>query len=469
MAYSIESTAFNYKNTYYKFPQSLKTFIGSLYGKIPLSIRFGPTFRTHRDIIEKFESGSTQYQMDFIHNKTLETIIFAEENIPYYKKVFQEYGISSKDFKALDDLKKFPTTNKEIIKKNLDSFYTDIIEKPVTYFTGGSLSMPAKFFLPQSSRSKEKAYTNHILSKCGYHHRNKTLLLKGREVSIPEKNIYWEYEPIANYLVLSNNYINSDKFPLIYKKAKTFNPKFIFGYPSAILSFIRQCKLYGLKKLDIQGVILSSETIYPNEHKTITDFFEVNILTHYGHTERIVVGYKLNNNFYNFLNSYGTPRIVDNEIIATSFDNFVMPFINYETSDHVNGNIEYYPESDIATQAQEIEGRTKDFLVTDDKRLISITMICGGLPQETINDIQYIQKEPGKVTVLVTGENINPDKVRSDMRRTVRDGIYFDVKVVNNIEKSSRGKRIICKQSLDIENIRNEISQKSLKSFSDKR
>lgn len=469
MDYSIEKIIFNYKSTYYKFPQSLKTFIGTIYGHIPLSIRFGHHFRTHRDIIEKFESSNTQYQMDFIYNKTLETIIFSEEHIPYYKKIFQEHGISSKDFKALGDLKKFPTTNKELIKSNLNSFHTDIIEKPVTYFTGGSLSIPAKFFLPQSSRSKEKAYTLYISSKTGYHHRDRTLLLKGREVSIPEKNIYWEYEPVANYFVLSNNYINSDKFPLIYEKAKTFSPKFIFGYPSAILSFIRQCKLHGFKKLDVQGIILSSETIYSNEHKIITDFFGVNILTHYGHTERIVVGYKLNNSLYSFVNSYGVPRIVNNEIIATSFDNFVMPFINYETGDHVSGNIEYYPESDIAHHIQDIEGRSKDFLVTDDKRLVSVTMLCGGLPQETINHIQYIQEEEGKVTVLVTGENINPEKVRSDMCRTVRDGIYFDVKVVENIEKSSRGKRIICKQSLDIESIRNEISQKSLKSILNKK
>lgn len=469
MLYSIENTAFKYKNTYYKFPQSLKTFIGSLYGNIPLSIRFGHTFTTHRDIIEKFESGNTQYQMDFIYNKTLETLIFAEENIPYYKKLFQEHALSAQNFKSLDDLKKFPTLSKQLLKDNLNIMHTNLREKPVAYFTGGSTSIPTKLFLPQSSRSKEKAYNNYIFSKLGYHYRDKTLLIKGREISIPEKDIYWEYEPIDNYFLLSNNYMNSDKFPLMYQKTKIFNPKFIFGYPSAILSFIKQCKLRGYEKLNINGVILSSETIYPNELQMIRKFFGVDVLTHYGHTERTVIGYRINNNHYNFLNSYGVPRIVDNEIVATSFDNFVMPFINYKTYDHISGNIKYYPESDIAHHTENIEGRNKDFLVTDDNRLISITMIWGGIPQESINDLQYIQKEKGKVTVLVTGNNINPNKVRSDMLRTVRNGIYFDVKVVKKIEKSSRGKRNICKQSLDIESIRNEISQKSLKSFSEKK
>lgn len=457
MAFSIEHIAFNYKNTYYKFPQSLKTFIGTLYGNVPLSKRFGKTYSMHKEIIEKFETGSMQYQMDFIYNKTLETLIFAEENIPYYKKVFQAHGIASKDYKSLDDLKKFPTLNKQIIKDNLNTMYTDIVEKPVEYFSGGSLSTPTKYYLPETSRSKEKAYSTFTLSQVGgYTYRDKTLLLKGREISIPEKDIYWEYEPIDNYFLLSNNYMNSSKFPLMFEKAKKFNPKFIFGYPSAVLSFIKQCKLHGYPKLKIKGVILSSETLYPDELKIIRDFFDVDVLTQYGHTERIVTGYTINDKPYKFLNSYGMPRIVNNEIIATSFDNFVMPFINYQTGDHVTGKIDYYTDSDIAIHAENIEGRTQDFLVSEDKRLISITTMCGGqhLPLETIDNIQYLQEEEGKVTVLVEGKDVDPEKVKNGMCQLVRDGIDFDVKLVDNIEKSSRGKRIMCKQSLDIETIR---------------
>jgi len=461
MAFSIEHISFNYKNAYYKFPQSLKTFIGTMYGNVPLSVRFGKAYSINKELIEKFETGSRQFQMDFIYNKTLETLIFAEENIPYYQKLFQEHGISSKDYQTLGDLNNFPTVTKEIVKKNIDDMHTNIIEKPVAYFTGGSLSTPTKFFLPQSSRSKERAYTNYILSQSGYKYRDKTLLLKGREISIPEKDIYWEYEPVANYFLLSNNYMNSKKFPLMYEKAKSFKPKFIFGYPSAVLSFIVQCKLYGYEKLKVKGIILSSETVYPDELKIIRDYFGVDVLTHYGHTERIVAAYQTNDRHYNFVNSYGVPRIIDNEIVATTFDNFVMPFINYHTGDHVTGDIEFYPESDIATRVQNIEGRTQDFLVSKDKRLVSITTMCGGqyLPLETMNNIQYLQDEEGKVTVLVEGKNIDPEKVRSGMCQLVRDGIDFDVKVVNNIEKSSRGKRIICKQSLDIEAIRNETSK----------
>ena len=464
MSNAIEEVVYKYQKTYYKFPQALKLFLGSIYGNIPLSVRFGKTYTLHKELVEKFESSSNQYQIDFLYNKTLETLIFAELNIPYYKNLFQKHGVSSKDYKSLDDLKKFPTLTKQLIKNNLEDLYTNIIEKPVPYYSGGSLSTPTKYYLPQSSRSKEKAYNNYILSKIGYTYRDKTLLLKGREVSNPKKDIYWEYEPIDNYLLLSNNYMNSDKFPLMYNKVKSFNPKYIFGYPSAILSFMRQCKLHGYERLNIAGIILSSETIYPNELLDIKEFFNVDILTHYGHTERNTIGYQINKDGYHFLGSYGVTRILDKEIITTTFDNFVMPFINYKTGDHVTGNIKYYPHSDIAMYAENIEGRTQDFLVSKDKRLISITTMCGGqhLPLESINNIQYLQEEEGKVTVLVEGQNIDSKKVQDGMCKLVRDGIDFDVKIVRSIKKSTRNKRIICKQLLDIEAIRHETSKGDL-------
>lgn len=443
-----------YKGIYYSFPQPLKTFLGSLYGSIPLSIRFGRNFTLHEKLLRTFEEGDEQFKIDFMYNKTLETLLFAEKNIPYYKNIFQEYGISSKEFKSLDDMKLFPTLTKQDIKNNLDNIH--IAEDAVAYYSGGSLSTPTKYFLPESSRAKEKAYNNFLFAKIGYKYRDRTLLLKGREVSDIEKKIFCEYEPVDNYMLLSNNYMNSSYFVQMYKKAKKFKPKFLFGYPSAILSFIKQSKLHNLEKIDIKGIILASETIYTDEIKIIQDYFGVSVLTHYGHTERNAMAYRIDEDNYKFMNSYGLTRVVENEIVTTTFDNFVMPFINYHTNDHVAGAVKYYRDCDVAKEVQNIDGRTQDFLVTDDERLVSITTMCGGqhLPLEQMDAIQYLQEEKGKVTVLVQSDELNENEVKKGMHKLVKEGVDFNVKMVDEIEKSSRGKRVMCKQTLNIEEIR---------------
>ncbi len=457
---TFEEILHKYRNIYYGFPQPLKTFLGELYGSIPLEIRFGRQFGIHKALLEKFENGSEQYKQDYIYNKILETLIFAEKHIPYYQKTFAEHGVSSKDFKAIEDIAKFPTLSKADIKKNLDSLYTDVRYKPVAHYTGGSLSTPTKFYLAANSRAKEKVYNNYIFTKIGYKYRTPTVLLKGREISIPEKEIYWEYEPIDNYFLLSNNYLNSDKFPLMYEKAKAFRPKFFFGYPSAVLSFVKMSKRYGLEPIGIEGIILASETCYPDEIEIIKGFFKnAKVLSLYGNSERDVIGYRVGER-YNLLGSYAAMRVVDGEIVTTSFDNFVMPFINRKSGDFATGEIETYGKSDIAKTVGNIEGRTKDFLVSEDNRLVSITTMCGGqhLPLEDIDAIQYIQEEPGVVTVLVEDPNHRVDiaKVKEGMHKLVRDGIDFRVKVVDKIEKTFRGKRVICKQALDVEKIRLE-------------
>jgi len=458
---SIDSILHLYKGVYYNMPQSLKTIIGSIYGSIPLSIRFGKKYVEQKELLDEYLSLDEKGQEGFTYKKILETIKFAEEHIPYYQKSFKDAGVSSADFKTLSDLAKFPVISKADIKAHLDDFYTDKFEKPIAYYTGGSLSTPTKYYQPlYMSRAKEKVYNNYFFTKINYNYRDKTLLLKGREISKPDQDIYWEYEPIDNYFLISNNYMNSDKFPLIFEKAKLFNPKFLFGYPSALLSFIKQCKLYGYKPLKIQGVMLTSETVYSHEIKIIRDFFGADILTQYGHTERAVIAYRLNDGQYNFMNSYGAVRIIDNEIVATGFDNHVMPLINYRTGDGISGKVEYIEGTDIAKSCEMIEGRTQDFLVTEDKRLVSITTMCGGqhLPLDQISNIQYIQNEPGKVKVLVEDQSkgVDTDAVIHGMKQLVRDGVDFEVEVVDKIEKSSRGKRIICKQALDIEKIRSD-------------
>jgi len=453
---TFETLLHQYRSVYYNFPQPLKTFLGTIYGKIPLSWRFGNHYSIHQKVLETFEQANEQFQLDFQYHKTLETLLFANEHIPYYQNIFREYGVTPKQFKSLDDMKRFPLLTKKDITQHSDALVTGVHEKPIAYYSGGSLSTPTKYFLPNSSRAKEKAYNNYIFSQIGYRYRDKTLLLKGREISVPEKDIYWEYEPVDNYLLLSNNYMNSEKFSLMYEQAVRFKPKFLFGYPSAVLSFMKQSRQRHLKPMDVQGVILASETVYPDELNAIFDFFGVNILTHYGHTERNVIGYRMNSRGYRFCNSYGLSRVVDNELISTTFDNFVMPFINYKTTDSAAGIIEYYPQSDVARYVENIEGRTQDFLVTDDKRLVSITTMCGGqyLPLESIDALQYVQKEPGKVTVLVEGAHIDLRKVKEGMHKLVRDGIDFKIQQVEKIEKTSRGKRVMCKQFLDIEAIR---------------
>ncbi len=460
MSFSFDSLAHIYKGVYYKMPQSLKTFLGSIYGAIPIEKRYGAAYGDFLNIFELFERWDDSLREEYLYYKTLETLMFAEQNIAFYQKSFAKYGVSVSDFKTLSDLKKFPTLTKRDIKEYLDDLYTDVVEKPKAYFSGGSTSSPTKFYHPlYTGRAKHKAYSIFTLKKVGYNYRDRTLLLKGREVVDKKRDIYWDYEAVENMLNVTSNYILSDKFELIYKKANSFKPKFIFGYPSAVLNFMYATKEAGYDPLRIEGIILSSESVHDSYIKELKEFYGgVPVLIDYGHTERVVGAYRVDLSPYEFLGVYGISRIVDNEIVGTSLDNFVMPYINYKSGDETDSKIIFYENSDIAKSVSNIKGRRGDYLVTYDYRLISLTTLYAGhhLRSDVVANLQYRQKEPGRVKAIIEkGKAYNgKDEIYRGLKNLVKDGIEFEVEVVDKIKRSDRGKWIACKQDLDIDEIK---------------
>lgn len=447
-----------YKDLYYNLPQSLKTFLGELYGNIPLKMRFGKPYNTHLKTIRKLEKSGNNFLEEYIYNKTLETLIFAERYIPYYKKKFSEYNVNHKCFKELKDINKFPYLTKNDLKSYLNTLYTKRFEKPTPYFTGGSTSVPTKYYLPLfTSRGKEKAYNTYIFSKIGYNHRDRTVLLKGRETAMPNKNIYWEYEPVDNYLVISSNYLNSNVFNLIHSEVLKFQPKFFFGYPSAIIDYIKSAQRNGIEGLKLKGVILTSEMVYDEEMKMIQDFYNCPILVKYGHTERCIVAYKINNNKYFPVNSYGLFVEGSDEIVGTSFDNFVMPFVNYCTNDFIYGTRLYINDSDVVQEVDGIEGRLQEYLVSKDYRLISICVLGAGhySSLSDVDAIQYHQEKPGEATLLVESNNaVDVQHIKKELEDFTKNAIDISVVPVSSIEKSGRGKRVLCKQELNIQEFR---------------
>jgi phenylacetate-CoA ligase len=450
-----------YRNVYYRMPQLLKSSLGESYGRIPLNLRFGKLYSKHLDQASLFANGDTQWQMQFLLDRLQNVASFAEANIPFYRHLFSQYGFHSDKIRNLSNMDRIPFLTKQDIKANLNALYTSRFEKATPYYTGGSTSIPVKYILPlYTSRSKARAYLDYIYGQIGYRYRDRTVLLKGRDVSCVQKGIFWEYDAVQRFLVVSSNHLTLQHSAPIMSRVREFAPSFFYGYPSGVLSFINMAERAGVQQWPgVKGVILASENVYDEIIVKIRAFFDCPVLSHFGHTERAVIGYKIDAAPYRFLGSYGIARIVDGEIVATSFDNCVMPFINYRTNDYVEGHVDYYPGTDIAINAERIIGRLQEFLVTKDHRLISICNMGAGhfSALEGVDAIQYRQKTPGKVDLLVQSNStreVDSQLLKKQLETMSGNSIAFDIIFCENIPKSSRGKRIMCIQELEVEKYR---------------
>lgn len=454
----IDSLLHKYQISYYKLPSSAKKFLGSLYGKLPLEVRFGKHYSIHKKILHTFEDATEQYKLDFQYNKTLETLQFCYDYIPYYKNLFDAYDFKIENFKDLRDIKKLPYLTKEIIQKELQSLYTDKMDKVSVYHTGGSSGTPMKLYAPRSiSRAKEKVYTNHTLKKIGYNYRDRAMTLSARGKANEQKKLYWEYQMVDCYLLVSVNHLDKQYIPKILDEIRTFKPKIIYGFPSAISLFVKSCRALGIDTVEhITGVVLSSESVLHEDLEAIKDFFKVPVISHYGHTERVVTGYRIDKGMYNFYNSYGLTRVVDSEIVGTSFDNIVMPYVNYKTKDYIVGTTEVFKDTDIMKSTENIQGRIQEFVVTKNKRVMPILSIGAGHfdSYSYVEQTQFYQDTPGKIIINIQTkhpEYIQKERMITQMQKQVDHAIDFEIKLVDRIQNTTRRKRILCVQKLNIE------------------
>lgn len=451
---NLDKITYLYKQAYLNLPPSAKKFIGALYGNIPLHIRFGEHYSVHKKIVAEFESWDKDKQLEFIFNKTLETVNFAITTIPYYKQLCQKANLTIDSFQEMNDFAKIPPLTKELIHKHLDALYTDSRQTPVRQLTGGSTFSPTEFYLPlEVSRGKEKAYVDYIFGRLGYKHRDKMVQFRDRRIE--HQNKYWEHETVDNHLVISANHIEKEYIECIVEEINRFKPKFFYGYPSSISRFVKLCKIMNLSiNNPIDGVFLISENALTSDVEVIKNFFGCCVLAHYGHSERCSVGYSIDGGKYHFLNSYGLTGIVNKEIVTTSFDNYVMPLINYRLKDYVGGNIGFYKNTDVAYNVDRIEGRLQEFLVDKNKKLISATQLPYGSydKYENIEGIQFYQESVGNVTLKIQTElpeEIAVDELLKEFKNFFGDGFEINIQCVQQLEKTPRGKSMIVIQKLD--------------------
>ena len=124
--------------------QSLK----HIYGSIPLPIRYGRLFRETYSFLQESQWWSKnrleQYQLQQLDK----LLCHAYENVPYYRKIFDEQGIKPKDIHNLNDLKKIPLLTKHILKTETNQFVARNYKKAqlLQARTSGSTGSPLNFF-----------------------------------------------------------------------------------------------------------------------------------------------------------------------------------------------------------------------------------------------------------------------------------------------------------------------------------
>lgn len=338
----------------------------------------------------------------------------AIQNVPFYQNL--KSNINFNPF-TLEELTKFPIVSKDIIRNNPDLFISTKINKKRAQWshTSGSSGKPFYFILPYSSEAIEN-------------------IMIARSWSMGDSYLYSPGDPIislrsyapkegesllrkkGNNWYLSAFDMNLENLDFYLSVIKKSGSKILRGYPSSLYIFTLLLQENNVKINQIKTLVTSSESLLPKYRRTIENYWGVNVIDWYGQNERTVTVQQCSHGNYHNNDEYGIVELdSDNQIIATSLLNDMMPFIRYSTGDIAIPNKTNVSQCKCGRTLSipffGIEGRSDDLLEkANGTKVPSINIYTFMHEFDKINQFKVVQNIDYSLDVLlVASEKLTTD------------------------------------------------------------
>ncbi len=383
---------------------------------------------------------------------------YAYEKIPYYRKVFQEYGVNPKDIQTFEDIENYPVLTKKDVRENREDL--TIRPKPNKFehrHTSGTTGQALAFI-------KDRLATSYMRSidyrSYGWH---------GIEPGVKQAR-FWSckssllgilIENIKDYVINRKRYqvfnLSDNQFVKYYKQMRRFKPFYIYGYTSGVYEFARFIQKNKLPPIEsIKTVIATAEMLFPYQRACIEGAFKCKCVIEYGCTETGVIAFECpernlhlmeDNLFIEF--TKGGKRVQPKEpgdILLTELHNFSMPFLRLDLGDMGSYSTESCPCGRGLGLMHSIEGRQNSFFRTPDGRLIYDSIFDFMAENKHVKIFKIILRSNVKLTIkIVPQSEIFPDSVKTEFTKKIRhyigDSMDIEYIIVDAIERDSSGKR----------------------------
>lgn len=457
----IEDILHPFLDLYYKMPQSIKYIIGRSYRLLPYRMRFGASYSDFKNEYQVYKNASIQELREIQWKKISQILDIAFSQIPYYQQYYRKAGIERKDIHNFDTFAKLPVITKNQIQEHLNDFCaSQLASKRLKTNSGGSSGTPVEFYLHKGiTRSKEKFYFDEFWSWFGYQDGARITQIRGLKLKNNRKT---DYDPIKNSLICSSYQLDDLGVKEIVDAWNKFKPQFFHCYPSTIFQIVNSMEQQKLK-LDFapDAVFASSEPLFPYMKMKIGTVLKTKCVNWYGHSERLVLAPHCEYaELFHVFPLYGYLELIDDsgmlitqnqvpgKMIATGFDNAVMPLIRYDTQDFAQWHGD---ECEFCHRKwpilERIEGRAIEFIYDKNMKKISITAVIYGQHLKAFKNIkkmQLFQNRQGEVSVRIVKnqafDTSDAFEIKYKIENVSPDNLLAALEYVDDIPSRKNGK-----------------------------
>lgn len=460
------------KNLVKKSPYFIQRPLRNLYGFISYEKRLGEEFTNTFNFLQKSQYWTKQQHEEYQVYELKKLLKHSYNNVPYYKKLFNECGFDVNKFRYLDDMKNIPFLTKDLAMENIDSLKAlNFQNKDFVYSsTGGTTGKQMKFYSQKNfSKNREWAFMMSQWRRIGFEYgKSKRIILRNQ---ILPKGRLWIWDRLRNSLIVDTYHLTDENIKKIVDKINKVKIPYIHTYPSAIIiicDFIKRTG-YGLN-YNLKGVLASSENIYSGQRELIEHTLNTRMYSWYGHSEMCILAGECEvSNKYHIFSEYGYAELIDyngkaisemgkrGELVGTSFNNYVMPFIRYKTSDYASYSKEQNCKCGRNYKLLDsVEGRwLQEMIVTSKGNKISITAI--NMHSDIFDNVfkfQFYQDKPGICTINIVKKSNYSEKdernIIKELGEKLSDDIKLKVNYVNEIKRTKSGKYKFLIQKMEV-------------------
>ena len=413
--------------------------------------RYGKQYWEYRKFLEEFETWPIERKREYQFTELKKFLTFAVNNSELYRELYKEIDINS--FTSIDDLKKLPIVDKEMLRKNESKLSTIGRKGAVLTTTGGTTGKILAVRYTKEDFMRRMALLDHFKAQVGFENREMRRAIFNAKYIVPtgqKKKIYWRYNAACKQMIYSSFHLSQNNIPFYIESLNRFKPESIEGYFTSILEIADYMKRNGIKsQFKPVAIFPTSETVTPSGRKTIEEVFGCKVYDQYASSEGAPFVSECQEQIMHVEMADGVIENIsddDSEVLVTSFTTHGTPLIRYRIGDKMVFSKEQVCKCGrCSTIVSSMQGRSLDYLyTTEGAKVTEFDIMLDCLPKMLVH-AQFHKKNKKEVTILLQVDNnyYIPDfeeKLTREAKKCLGEDMSVKIIIVDEIPRAASGK-----------------------------
>jgi phenylacetate-CoA ligase len=422
------------------------------------------SLKKHNSVLLRKELENTQWltndELRELQRKKLQRFLKTiGTNVPYYARIFEELRIDLSHKDTFQELRRLPFLTKEIIRKNTPDLKSKYAKQLVRFNTGGSSGQPLVFFVGLDRVSHDVAAKWRATRWWDVDIGDREIVVWGSPIELgTQDKIRAIRDKVLRSRLLSAFEMSDQKVQEFIDTIRTFRPKMLFGYPSALAYIAKHAEAEGvqLNNIGLKVAFVTSEVLYDTQRQQIERTFGCPVANGYGGRDAGFIAHQCPAGGMHISAEDIIVEIVDEsgrsvepgisgEIVVTHLATGDFPFVRYKT-----GDIGVVDDAKCECGRglpllKEIAGRSTDFLVTTDGTVMhGLGLIYVLRELQGIEEFKIVQESKLLTRVLVVVDDSfqseSMSKIKREFKARLGQEVNIEIALVSKIPREASGK-----------------------------